>query len=60
MRIYGDVNVGDPDAGGVAVAVAVETQTQPLVVDVTDDPRSETYVEIRARLPDGDERVVTG
>ena len=43
------------DTGGVAVAA----RTQPLVFEVTDDERTEMEVEIRTRLGDEGERLVT-
>lgn len=45
--------------GGVAVATQLRTRTRPLVFQVTDDERSELYVEISTRSPAGSERVVT-
>jgi hypothetical protein len=43
--------------GGSATAVA--TRTQPLVFEVVDDERREMFVEVRTRLPDDNERIVT-
>lgn len=54
--IHGGLDIEEPGAGGVALATRVGTQ--PLVFEVTDDERSEIYVEIRTRLPEGDERLV--
>jgi len=55
--IHGGPTVEEPQGGGVAVAA--RARTEPLVVEVTDDERSEAYVEIRTRTLDGGERVVT-
>jgi len=54
--IHGGAKAKESDAGGVAVAA--RARTEPLVFEMTDDPRSETYVEIRTRVPDGGERIV--
>ena len=53
--IRGGAKIAEPYAGGVALA----TRTQPAVFEVTDDERTESYVEIRTRLADGGERMVT-
>jgi hypothetical protein len=53
--IHGGIGGGRPDVGGVALA----TRTQPLVFEVTDDERTEMEVEIRTRLGDEGERLVT-
>lgn len=55
--IHGGIDVDQPGTGGVAVAT--RTRTEPLVFEVTDDQRREPYVEIRTRLSDSGERVVT-
>ncbi len=47
----------DLEAGGVATAVA--TRSQPLVFEVVDDEHSETFVEVRTRMSDDTERIVT-
>lgn len=57
--IRGGLTIEEPDEGGVAVATQVQARTQPLVFQMTDDPRSESFVEIRTRVPAGGERVVT-
>jgi hypothetical protein len=54
---YGDEEPGGEEGGGLAVAT--RTLAQPLIFEVTDDQRSEAYVEIRTRLREGGERVVT-
>ncbi len=56
--IHGGRDIDEPD-GGVALATRAGTRVQPLVFQMTDDERSETFVEIRTRLADGGERVVT-
>jgi hypothetical protein len=48
----------EAEAGG-SVALVAEVRTQPLVFDMTDDERGEAFVEIRTRVPDEGERVVT-
>jgi hypothetical protein len=57
--IHGGLDVEEADEGGVAVAAGLHTRTRPLVFQVTDDERSEMYVEVSTRSPDGSERVVT-
>ena len=54
--IHGGAISGEADAGGVAVAT--RARSEPLVFEITDDERSEIYVEIRTRLPEGSERLV--
>ena len=41
------------------IATAVATRTQPLVFEVFDDEHTETYIEVRTRLRDEKERIVT-
>jgi hypothetical protein len=48
----------DAEPGGT-VALAKQARTQPLVFEITDDERSEAFIEIRTREPDKGERVVT-
>jgi hypothetical protein len=58
--IHGSLIGAEAETGGLAIATGViETRTRPLVFELTDDQRSEAYVEIRTRLAEGDERVVT-
>jgi len=57
--IHGGLGVEEADDGAMAVATRARTRTQPLVFEVTDDERIETYVEVNTRSPDGGERVVT-
>ena len=55
--IHGSLPDGpEQDSGGVAVAT--KTGALPLVFEVTDDERSQAFVEIRTRRDDGGERVV--
>ena len=53
--IHAGIEDSRNDTGGVALA----TRTQPLVFEVTDDERTEMEVEIRTRLGDEGERLVT-
>ncbi len=53
--IHGSMIGAEREAGGLALAARV----QPLVFEVTDDERSESYVEICTRLSEDDERIVT-
>ena len=53
--LQGGIDSGQSDVGGTALA----TRTQPLVFEVADDERTEMEVEIRARLGDEGERLVT-
>ncbi len=55
--IHGGLRVEETEGGGVAVAA--RARTTPLVFEVTNDERSESYVEIRTRAADGGERIVT-
>ena len=55
--IHGGVDAGQSEEGGVALAT--RTRTHPLVFKVTDDERTEMFVEIRTRLGDEGERLVT-
>jgi hypothetical protein len=54
--LYGDWSVAESSAGA---AMATPPRTRPLVFQMAHDQRSESYVEIRTRLADGGERVVT-
>jgi hypothetical protein len=56
--IHGGLDVEESGEGAIAVATKVRTRTRPLVFEVTDDERIETYVEVSTRSPDGGERVV--
>ncbi len=53
--LHGGIDGGQSGVGGLALA----TRTQPLVFEVTDDERTEMEVEIRTRLGDEGERLVT-
>ncbi len=53
--IHGSMIGAEREAGALALAARV----QPLVFEVTDDERSESYVEICTRLSEDDERIVT-
>ncbi len=54
--LYGDWTVGE---SSVAWETAERTRTRPLVFEMTDDEHREPYVQIRTRLAEGGERVVT-
>lgn len=54
--LYGDWTVGE---SSVAWKTAERTRTRPLVFETFDDEHREPYVEIRTRLAEGGERVVT-
>ena len=54
--LHGDWSVAE---SGTVAEVATPTRTRPLVFELVHDERSESYVEIRTRLADGGERVVT-
>lgn len=56
--IHGGQESNEPH-GGVAVATQVGKRVEPLVFEITDDERTESFVEIRTRSTDGDERIVT-
>jgi hypothetical protein len=54
--LYGDWSVGEPPA---VTEVAMPARTRPLVFELAHDQRREAFVEIRTRLADGGERIVT-
>lgn len=54
--LYGDWSVAESSA---VAQMATPTRTRPLVFELAHDQRSESFVEIRTRLADGGERVVT-
>jgi hypothetical protein len=54
--LYGDWTVGE---SSVAWQTAGRTRTRPLVFETTHDEHREPYVEIKTRLAEGGERVVT-
>jgi hypothetical protein len=58
--LSGDWSVAESSAvAAVAPTKPTPTRTRPLVFEVADDERRESFVEIRTRLADGGERVVT-
>jgi hypothetical protein len=56
LRPNGAASVGESGSGGIAVAT--QTRSQPVVVTVTDDPRTETFLEIYSQR-EGEVRLVT-
>jgi len=54
--LYGDWSVAESSA---VAELATPTRARPLVFEMAHDQRSESFVEIRTRLADGGERVVT-
>jgi hypothetical protein len=54
--LYGDWSVEEPPA---VAEVTTPARTRPLVFELAHDQRRESYVEIRTRLAEGGERIVT-